>query len=88
MWSKHSGINKSIQSCFLTPYPSVIMTRARPSSDVDDAPPAKKRQKEPKQSENYHDIEGDLEILSSDNVLFKLHAYRFQASSSVLLYQF
>jgi len=64
------------------------MTRARPSSDVDDAPPAKKRQKEPKQSENYHDIEGDLEILSSDNVLFKLPTYRFQAPSSVLLSQF
>lgn len=39
----------------------------------------------PTKSEHYYDDEGDLEILSSDNVLFKLHAYQFQASSYVPL---
>lgn len=59
--------------------------RSRPSSDHDTVPPARRKQAEAKHSKDYYDPEGDLEILSSDNVLFKLHAYRLQASSCVLL---
>jgi hypothetical protein len=40
-----------------------------------------KQAESPIHSERYYDEEGDLEILSSDNVLFKLHAYQLQASS-------
>lgn len=35
----------------------------------------------PAKSEKYYDESGDLELLSSDNVLFRIHAYRLQASS-------
>lgn len=38
---------------------------------------------EPTRSDRYHDESGDIELLSSDNVLFKLHAYNLQASSYV-----
>ena len=34
-----------------------------------------------KRSSQYYDEEGDIEIVSSDNVVFKLPAYRLQASS-------
>jgi hypothetical protein len=36
---------------------------------------------EQKRSKRYYDETGDLEIISSDNVLFKIHAYYLQASS-------
>lgn len=36
---------------------------------------------EPAKSEEYYDPQGDLEILSSDGVLFKVHAYTMQAGS-------
>jgi hypothetical protein len=32
-------------------------------------------------SEESFEEDGDLEILSSDGILFRIHAYRFQASS-------
>ena len=32
-------------------------------------------------SQKYYDEDGDLEIVTSDNVLFKIHAYYLQASS-------
>jgi hypothetical protein len=50
-----------------------------------DASSLKETEPKPTKSEKYYDDEGDLEILSSDNVLFKLHAYHFQASSYVTL---
>jgi len=57
------------------------MSKPKSNSEDGSAFPVKKEQTEPKHSENYYDSEGDIEILSSDNVLFKLHAYRLQASS-------
>jgi hypothetical protein len=41
----------------------------------------RKRDGSPTRSDEYYDEDGDLEIVSSDNVLFRLHAFRFQASS-------
>jgi hypothetical protein len=35
----------------------------------------------PTESTQYYDATGDLQLLSSDNVLFRIHAYRLQASS-------
>ena len=57
------------------------MSKPKSNSEDGSAFPVKKEQTEPKHSENYYDSEGDIEILSSDNLLFKLHAYRLQASS-------
>jgi hypothetical protein len=37
----------------------------------------------PTESADYYDATGDLQLLSSDNVLFRIHAYRLQASSLV-----
>lgn len=37
----------------------------------------------PQLHEVYYDQEGDLEIVTSDNVLFKIHAYEFQSASWV-----
>jgi hypothetical protein len=34
-------------------------------------------------SPDHYDPEGDLDIISSDNVVFKVHAYHFKASSWV-----
>lgn len=36
---------------------------------------------DPKHSEWFFDPDGDLEILSSDNVLFKVHAFHLQSAS-------
>lgn len=38
---------------------------------------------EPSRSETYHDEEGDLEIVASDNVLLKIHTFYLQAASQV-----
>lgn len=40
--------------------------------------------KEVTKAEKYHDEDGDLEIVSSDGVTFRVHAYVLQAASSVI----
>ena len=44
------------------------------------ASPQKEADSNPTHSEIYYDVDGDLEILSSDKVLFKLPAYLLQGS--------
>jgi hypothetical protein len=56
-----------------------MTTPMKPAST--DTSTVKEEELKPTKSENYYDDQGNLEILSSDNVLFRLHAYRFQASS-------
>lgn len=59
------------------------MSTATPPKPIIDAT-VKVEDVKPTRSERYYDESGDVELLSSDNVLFKLHAYRLQASSYVI----
>lgn len=53
----------------------------RNSMTKDDDKKGKQLSIEPKKSDKYYDEKGDLEIVSSDGVLFKIHAFYLQSSS-------
>jgi hypothetical protein len=40
-----------------------------------------KPKEEPKTCEDYDDDDADIELISSDNVRFKIHSYRLQSAS-------
>jgi len=71
-----TSILHSAVSLFTTPILEMGKSKSSPNT-----PAGKDKPSKPSQSKDYYDEKGDLEISSSDGMMFKVHAYRLQASS-------
>lgn len=82
-------VDKQISSPSFTIPTCIILEMSTTLKTENELPISNKKRRKgkcmPIYSETYYDDEGDLEIVSSDNVLFKLHAYQLQSSSWVAL---
>jgi hypothetical protein len=70
--------NNTAQLAFSLSSASLTMGKSKSTSNK---PAVKDKPSKRTNSNDHYNEEGDLEIISSDGVVFKLHAYRLQASS-------